>query len=229
MKKISFLLTVILIIFSCNSENHYHDGQYQTNILFAQINYQINGNEITIDNSVTGISKLSCTQYSDRIEYEEDNGTTRILTALENGDLKFSDMIILHKIIDEDGSTKETSKIQNKDIPKTQIKENKKASNHSKNLMKFCEESDSWYYTAEINGNQIVLKSYPTKSNTAHKNKGVSEIIHGRYTDGKITIERPKNCEDCWEDYETGRFKIENDILYEENNEGGYNEYHQCE
>ena len=67
-------------------------------MMFMRINYHINGNEITIDNSLTGVSKLACKQPPDRIEYTEDNGTTRVLTALENGDLKFSDMVVLHKI-----------------------------------------------------------------------------------------------------------------------------------
>ncbi|MFP7655615.1 hypothetical protein [Chryseobacterium proteolyticum] len=92
------LLAFSLLLYSCSSEGHYHDGKYQTKIMFVEVNYQINGNEITIDNSLTGVSKLVCRQYPDRIGYTEDNGTTRVLTALENGDLKFSDMVVLHKI-----------------------------------------------------------------------------------------------------------------------------------
>lgn len=85
------------MIVSCNSVNHYHDGKYKAQIMFAEVNLQISGNEVIVENSLTGISKFNCTQYSDRIEYEEDNGSTRILMALENGDLKFNDQIILHK------------------------------------------------------------------------------------------------------------------------------------
>ena len=101
MRKILYLLIAGIIIISCNSENHYHDGKYQTQILFAEVNLQISGNEVIVENSLTGTSKFNCTQYPDRIEYEEDNGSTRILMALENGDLKFNDQIILHKNTNE--------------------------------------------------------------------------------------------------------------------------------
>ncbi|MFT3919926.1 hypothetical protein [Cloacibacterium sp.] len=99
MKKLLFLLVVTLTILSCNSKgNHYHDGKYQTKLFFVEVNCEINGSEITINNSVAGISKLKCTQYPDRIEYEEKNGVTRVLTALENGDLKLNEQIIFQKI-----------------------------------------------------------------------------------------------------------------------------------
>lgn len=97
MRKILYLLMVGIIIVSCNSENHYHDGKYQTQIMFAEVILQISGNEVIVENSLSGTSQFNCTQYSDRIEYEEDNGITRILMALENGDLKFNDQIVFNK------------------------------------------------------------------------------------------------------------------------------------
>lgn len=97
-----------------------------------------------------------------------------------------------------------------------------------KEIIKFCEEFDAWYYIVEIEGENIVFKSYPTLTNTYHKNKGINEIFKGKIKNGIITIERPKNCSDCGVGFEKGKFKIENDILYDANNEGGYNEYFKC-
>lgn len=103
MKKIILSLVVFLMISACNEAKHYHDGKYKSKIEvfgfnFASISYTINGNEIIIDNSISGITKLECKQYDDRIEYTEENGTTRILYALENGDLQFNDDISLEKV-----------------------------------------------------------------------------------------------------------------------------------
>lgn len=98
MKKLLFLFVTITIL-SCNYKgNHYHDGKYRTEIFIAEVNVEISGSEVTIDNSLAGISKLKCTQYPDRIEYEEENGVTRVLVALENGDLKLNEQIIFQKI-----------------------------------------------------------------------------------------------------------------------------------
>jgi len=98
-----------------------------------------------------------------------------------------------------------------------------------KEVLKFCDDLDAWYYIVEIEGENIVFKSYPSKTNTYHKNNDVNEVIKGKIRNGLITIERPKNCEDCGLNYENERFKIKNNILYEVNYEGGYNEYFICE
>jgi len=92
-----------MLTISCGSENHYHDGKYHTKIeafgfSFVEVNYLISGNEITIDNSATGISKLKCTQYKDRIEYFEKDGTTKVLTVLENGNIQVNDNIVIEKV-----------------------------------------------------------------------------------------------------------------------------------
>lgn len=100
-----FSCLLLLLMLSCNQSNHYHDGKYHTQmgmfgINIADIDYQINGNEITIDNSISGVSKLNCRQYPDRIEYKENNGTIRVLYILKNGDIKINDQIILKKVSD---------------------------------------------------------------------------------------------------------------------------------
>ena len=103
MKKIFLIICLTLLQFSCNSENHYHDGKYHTEIdvfgvPFSKIDYTISGSEIIIDNSITGISKLKCQQYQDRIEYTEENGTVKVMSILENGDIKVTDQIVLKRI-----------------------------------------------------------------------------------------------------------------------------------
>ncbi|KFF11064.1 hypothetical protein IW15_18075 [Chryseobacterium soli] len=131
------LLTLSAFLHSCSLGEHYHDGTYQTEMMFMRINYQIDGNEITIDNSLTGVSKLACKQYPDRIEYTEDNGTTRVLTALENGDLKFSEMVVLHKINEPINSTGEDN---TENDSKEEVTEQKSA---TKKLLHFSNNNTS--------------------------------------------------------------------------------------
>ena len=92
----SLLLTNLM---SCSLiSNHYHDGQYESNISFFNIVWNINGNEITINNSLTGISKIDCKQFPNHIEYKVIDGSTKIIKVLQNGNLKVNDLIVLTKI-----------------------------------------------------------------------------------------------------------------------------------
>ena len=105
-KKIILLLlslTFVISLYPYLKVNHYHDGEYYSSLngfgnSYLQINYNINGNEILIDNSLTGSSKIECEQYEDRIEFIDENNSTKILYALENGDLELSKEITLKKI-----------------------------------------------------------------------------------------------------------------------------------
>ena len=107
MKKYSFILLSLFLLNSCNLlENDYHDGKYFTSIVvfgmnFAVVNYELDGNTMTIHNSRTGTTKMTCKQFKDRIEYEENNGTTAVMYVLENGDLKLNEMITLRKVTSE--------------------------------------------------------------------------------------------------------------------------------
>lgn len=87
---------------------------------------------------------------------------------------------------------------------------------------KFCEELNIWYYLVTIKKDSIILKAYPGKENTARKDKSKPiEIIKGIIKNGKIITKDPP-------EYLTNRFKFEDGILYEVNNEGEYNDYHEC-
>lgn len=103
MKKLLLIFGLGLVLNGCTPDNHYHDGKYHTEIdvfgvSFAKIDYELYGSQVTINNSVSGISKLRCQQYEDRIEYIEKDGTTKILPVLENGDIQLNDQIILRKV-----------------------------------------------------------------------------------------------------------------------------------
>lgn len=98
MRKITIYLTCFLIASSCTPSNHYHDGNYHTSTYLYDVNIQVDGGYITVENSATGLSRLKCTQYNDRIEYTEDDETTRILTVMQDSSLKLSDKIIFKKI-----------------------------------------------------------------------------------------------------------------------------------
>lgn len=120
------LVILITIISSCNTSSHKHDGTYYTilNVMglkFSEITVNVNGSDVTVNNSVTGITKFKCRQYDDRIEYEEDNGTTRIMYFLENGDLKFNDNITMIKV---DDNNKDKSKNEVVNEKRTEVMNN---------------------------------------------------------------------------------------------------------
>ncbi|WP_374463960.1 hypothetical protein [Chryseobacterium sp.] len=179
--KLFLLLTLSVLLYSCSSGNHYHDGTYQTEMMFMRINYQIDGNEIIVDNSLTGISKLTCRQYPDRIEYTEDNGTTRVLTALENGDLKFSDMVILHKISEPKDSTTDTN-FENKQEEHPTVKKStihkKESQGNNRNNIDFKREAEKQYknHRNEILKGGVVIDSEDTFTNDLNSD-GQNEII----------------------------------------------------
>lgn len=99
--KTKLLLYSLLItsLTSCSLiSNHYHDGQYEGNISFFNVKWKINGNQITVNNSLTGISKVDCKQFPTHIEYKENDGSTKIIEVLQNGNLRVNNSIILTKI-----------------------------------------------------------------------------------------------------------------------------------
>jgi hypothetical protein len=87
---------------------------------------------------------------------------------------------------------------------------------------KFSDEDQLWYYKVTIEESKIRLQLFAGEKNTYYKNKTIpNETINGIIKDGKIITKDPP-------EYKTNRFKFENGVLYEVNNEGGYNEYKEC-
>jgi hypothetical protein len=87
---------------------------------------------------------------------------------------------------------------------------------------KFCDGVGGWYYKVTITGNEITLQSYADKMNESHKDHtNPVEKIRGIIKGNEIVTSDPPQ-------YKTNRFKFENGILYEVNNEGDYNEYTEC-
>ncbi len=88
---------------------------------------------------------------------------------------------------------------------------------------RFCDGLGEWYYKVTINGNGITLLQYADRKNKLHKDKiNPVETIQGIIEANKIiTKDAPE--------YKTNRFKFENGVLYEVNNEGDYNSYQECQ
>lgn len=88
---------------------------------------------------------------------------------------------------------------------------------------KFCDEGEYWYYLVTISDSSITLISYPGTKNDHFKNKSQALYkINGHIEGNKIITNDPP-------EYRAPRFKYENGVLYELNNEGGYNDYRVCE
>jgi hypothetical protein len=84
MKKIALLFIAIAII-SCNSKNYQHNGTYQNSL--GNI-YKIKNDSITLMNMSPEIKdsvKIACTQYTDRIECKQIDGTTATLLCEKDG------------------------------------------------------------------------------------------------------------------------------------------------
>src|SRR5690554_1766426 len=106
MKYYYSLIGLLIMLVSCNKlvENHYHDGVYIANIIGFELygEWVVRGNEIVVSNNTFGTTKIECTQFKDRIEYKMPDGAVKILTVLENGDLKYSEILILEKVKSEE-------------------------------------------------------------------------------------------------------------------------------
>lgn len=90
---------LLILSLSCNfGSNHYHDGEYVGDMDFFEIRIEINGNEIIVNHSIAGVSKLECKQFKDYIEVVEPGGVKKIIKVLEDGDLEYSDWFTLKKI-----------------------------------------------------------------------------------------------------------------------------------
>jgi hypothetical protein len=86
----------------------------------------------------------------------------------------------------------------------------------------FCDSLQYWSYQITILQETIILTLYAGNNNTNYKDKSKPiEVINGTIKGGLIiTKDAPE--------YLVNRFKYENGILYEVNNEGGYNDYKEC-
>jgi len=125
----------------------------------------------------------------------------------------------------ENNTAKEPVQQPSKPTQETSPVEERKSvasSNLFSGTKKFCDGLGSWYYLVTINGSNITLKSFADKKNSYHKNKTTpTEVINGVIKDGKIiTKDAPE--------YLTNRFRFENGVLIEINNEGGDNPYTEC-
>jgi hypothetical protein len=88
------------------------------------------------------------------------------------------------------------------------------------NIKYYCEETESWVYSVQINGTTVVLKLYPGVANKQYKNAAKPlKVITGSLKAGVVKVIGSSN------EY---LFRLEDGMLYELNNEGGYNPYFEC-
>jgi hypothetical protein len=92
----------------------------------------------------------------------------------------------------------------------------------SENLKYYCEGTETWVYSLRLDGQKAYLELYPGLENSLYK-KGVkpSKVMVGTFKDGVIKVLSKDG-------KITFLFKIENGVLSQLNNEGGYSDYFEC-
>ena len=241
MKKAFLLLMLLTLSISCNLVNkHYHDGEYVGDMGFFEIKIEINGNEIIVNHSIAGTSKLECKQFEDYIEVVETGGIKRIIKALENGDLEYSEGLIFKRIKSEGNEEIKTEPEENlKEIKKSEESSNKISEDKEElvsvtsksdiTILKYCDDLGYWYFIVKINGNKITIESYPGDNNSDYSDKKhPREIVKGEYIDGKIIVPKTEDLHGTNEGSSTTTYKIIGDSFYQANYEDSYNEYFRC-
>jgi len=90
-----FNLLIVLFLSSCTG-NHYHDGIYKSDLVIANMELEIRGNDVYIrtkselDPSLEVEAKGSCIQYEDRIEITNADGIKYIVRPDKNGNISFA-------------------------------------------------------------------------------------------------------------------------------------------
>ncbi|HAN37493.1 MAG TPA: hypothetical protein DCQ29_01205 [Chitinophagaceae bacterium] len=85
----------------------------------------------------------------------------------------------------------------------------------------YCDEYKYWYLKVTINTSKITIETYPGENNSYHQNKDTPKSVEkGFIKNSRIFIS---------DERETLEYKLENGILFQLNNEGGYSEYRECD
>lgn len=135
-----------------------------------------------------------------------------------------------NRYVDSPAVSKDTA-IHSKPVAKSNINElpNKKHSNEIiyptgffSGTKTFCDGFDAWRIEVYISGNNISIKIFPDPKNPNFDSPSEAvETVNGKIENGKIVTNDPP-------EYLTNRYRYENSVLYEKNNEGGENEYREC-
>lgn len=135
----SLMGLLMMLVISCNKlvENYYHDGIYTGQMWDVGGEWVIQGNEIIISNPLSGVTKVECVQFKDRIEYKMPDGAVKILTVLENGDLEYSNLLILKKVKSEE------EPLSDEKEEKREIHQVKKSKNQTQNFVLSKDSFDS--------------------------------------------------------------------------------------
>lgn len=98
------------------------------------------------------------------------------------------------------------------------------------NNLEYCDEEGYWYFRIRIDGNKIIIESYPGENNSNYSNKNnPREIIKGEYINGEIRVPKTIDSHGTNEGFSSTTYKITNDVFYQANYEDSYNEYFRCD
>ena len=112
--KYTYLLLIPLFFISCKEEAHYHDGFYKANIIDFNNIYnshketiKVTGNSIILskysfDGVFLGETVISCKQYPDKIEFQ-DNGFTKVLRYQDSDTSLMLNELAVFKYIGKEG------------------------------------------------------------------------------------------------------------------------------
>lgn len=219
MKKIALIIAVVLV--SCTAK-HYHDGKYKGTVytggslfnLHEEV-LMVDGNEMEIEKYTIGGTladhiKVTCRQLPDRLEYQ-DGDIERILTK-EGDNLRWNYDVLFKKI----GKDDTIPQVKMQPVLKNNGDGTLSAFNPpvvERVSTKRFTDGDGWDYVVTVHGDQITLKSYPNIHNEYYPDKTTpQQTIRGSIVNGRITTKGH-------------RYKLEDNKLYEMNNEGTWNEY----
>ena len=114
-------------------------------------------------------------------------------------------------------------------IDTIQTERNKELEIVKPEIAKYCDNEGVWNIVTETIGNKITLKTYPGENNSFYKNKDLpQDIFEGYIENGEIFVPTPKEWSNKNEKVTNLIFKIDNNKLYQLNNEDNYNEYEKC-
>lgn len=198
----SFIYCLFALLISCTG-NHHHDGKYAIKALGETYGYlEIKGDELYCKVSSDGLTtgnyevKTSCKQYSDRIEFDNGNGTTTIGRFDKNGNLDmvgytFYKVSENEKIPEDSKSSVNKSKPEKKKVIKS-TSESKSNSDQEKLVspIKTYSEADfSYNYTQSVRPDVNEKFFQGTKNFEGH----IDDLFTVTITGDKIKIIAPQD------------------------------------
>jgi hypothetical protein len=178
-RKTIYLIAFVLI--SCGGK-HYHDGKYKSNVYdggtWAGMHTElltVDGNEMevakyTLEGKMAGRYKFKCTQYPDKIEFEE-RDVTRILQL--DGENLVLDEITVYKPINQDDSVE---KVESKSLPEQRIDNAQESSTSVTHGMTAKDSAQALYSLTLQRLDALAEESDTLKSQVSDNNSQISSV-----------------------------------------------------